>query len=286
MDSKLVIQQLLRAAQSEQDDLPAGKTTRDIVATLGFGRIQGRRWVISAGDQERIRAYLRDAEGIDPSTPPDAWKDASRIEAAHLGENEKLAARRPRDGRVALRAPGTLHINGMSLRLPPGSFLDIPGADVQITDHDCLIVIENFEAFLAFESAVIALPYRSPVLAYRGDSTNSPEASHHLAQTSPIPVLVWPDYDPAGLAIAQAVPNAAGIIAPAEPQTALAAHGRSSLFLQQLTQINGLRQIGEWCELETVMRELRRGLDQERMIAKGVPGRVWGMGAQGDKSPA
>lgn len=278
MDSKLVIQQLLRAAQTEQDDLPAGKTTRDIVATLGFGRTQGRRWVVSAGDRERIRAYLRDAEGIDPTTPPDAWQDATRIEAAHLGENEKLAAKRPRDGRVALRAPGTLQINGTRLRLPPGSFLDIPCADVRITDHDCLIVVENFEAFVAFESAVIALPYRSPVLAYRGDSTNSPDASHHLARTSPIPVLVWPDYDPAGLAIAQAVPNAGGIIAPAEPKTALAAHGRSALFLQQLAQLDGLRAIGEWRKIEAVMRAARRGLDQERMIAKGVPGRVWWMG--------
>jgi hypothetical protein len=271
------IQALLKACQTEQNHTRYSKTAQRIVDALGFGRIVGQRWLLSDTDKQRIKDYLASAEGIDPGTPPDAWQGRSRIEAAGLGKNEKLAGRRPREGRVAVRAPTGLHLGDTSVKLPDQAFLDLPADSPVAYRHDALIVVENFEAFIGFENCPIDLPFASPLLVFRGDAINPPDAVLAFIRRTELPVVVWADFDPAGLLIASTTPRCQGIIAPTSPVTALKDCGRSDLFLSQLTQLDALKLVGECAGLGHAMREGKTGIDQERMIAKQVPLRLWSL---------
>ena len=275
MLSKLEIQALLRACQDETGALARTKTAQSLAETLGFGRVAGRRWLLDHNDRERIRAYLRHTERIDPNTPASAWNDASRIEAAHLGSNEKLAGRRPRAGRLAVRAPSGLMIDGTQINLPRQSYLDLKVAHDTVFGHDAMIVIENFEAFIKYEDALIETPYARPLLLFRGDAINPSDGVLALLRCSAIPVVCWPDFDPAGLHIAATLPHCAGILAPAEPERALKNAGREDLFLAQLRELEMLTLTDECATLQNALRSCRLGLDQEHMIGHQTPLRIW-----------
>lgn len=271
------IQALLRACQTEQDHTRNSKTAQRIVDAFGFGRIVGKRWLLADSEKQRIRDYLASAEGIDPDTPPDAWRGQSRVAAALLGKNEKLAGRRPREGRIAVRAPTGLRLGDAAITLPDRSFLDIPADSPVAYRHDALIVIENFEAFIGFENGAIELPFASPLLMFRGDAINTPDAVLAFLRSFEREIVVWADFDPAGLLIASATPRCTGIIAPTSAAEALRDFGRSDLFLSQLPQLDALKLPGQCEELGDVIREEKRGIDQERMLARQIPLRLWSL---------
>lgn len=269
------IRVLLRACQADTEDRPLSKTAQGLVDRLGFGRIAGRVWRLSIADRNRISAYLREVEGIDPATPPDAWQERSRIEATGLGRNEKLAGRRPRAGRVALRAPGGLRFGEGSFSLPARAFIDLPVEAAIGLQHDAIVLIENFEAFVCFEAAKAELPYSTPLLAFRGDGINTPDAMLEFLRLAELPVIAWPDFDPAGLLLSSGLPGLSGILGPTEPDECLAKRGRSDLYLNQLGQLAALCLSGPSQRLEQAIRARRKGIDQERMIAERIPLRVW-----------
>lgn len=269
------IQALLRICQSETGERPRSKTVEGLVNKLGFGRLVGKRWVVTEQDRERIRSYLQATEGIDPQTPPDAWKHKGRIEAAEIGWNEKLGGRRPRAGRVALRALGILNVNGQQLALPPRSFLDAPANEVVELHHDCVIVVENFEPFVCFEDARLNLPYTNPLLVFRGDAANPQDALLSLLAGCSLPIIAWPDLDPAGLLWCGALPFLAGVVAPTGADESLREHGRSDLYLSQLRQMDAINLRGSAQALGRYVGGTEKGLDQEKMIAKGIGLKVW-----------
>lgn len=272
---KLAIQALLRAYQHETGTLAYSKTAQSLADDLGFGRVVGRRWLIDHSDRERIRDYLRAVERIDPATPASAWSDASRIDAAHLGANEKLAGRRPREGRVAVRAAGELLLDGNSIALPAQSFLDLRIGHGAVFGHDAVIVIENFEAFVCYEDASISTAYVHPLLLFRGDAANPSDGVMAFLRRTSLPVLCWPDFDPAGLQIAATLPGCTAILAPAAPVQVLNHSGREDLYLTQLRELEMLALTNECRALEQALRDCRCGLDQERMIAQRIPLRLW-----------
>ena len=136
-------------------------------------------------------------------------------------------------------------------------------------------MIENFETFVRYEDAVIKIDYTSPLLLFRGDATNPSDGVVEFLRHSTTPVVCWPDFDPAGLQIAATLPRCAGILAPAEPAGALKNAGREDLFLGQLRELKMLKLTGESAALETALRSCCAGLDQEHMIAKQTPLRLW-----------
>ncbi len=281
---KLKIQALLRAVQNTAGEMPRSKAAEHLSHELGFGRIAGRRWLLNDADRERISAYLREVERIEPATPANAWQGVGRIDAARLGANEKLAGQKPRDGRVAVRAPLGLHLGLRRLELPQGSFLDLPVSKDIMFGHGVVIVVENFEAFIHYEAALHAPhSYTDPLLVYRGDAVNPPSAVTALLRRccTGKTILMWPDFDPAGIKIATAMNNCAGVIAPADPYAALASAGRPDLFLAQQREYLSLATAAmdedkeEWPELFDAMRVHRAGLDQETMIARQLPLCVW-----------
>jgi hypothetical protein len=273
--SKLQIQTLLRACQDESGVLARTKAAELLASTLGFGRIAGRRWLVARDDRARIESYLLTVERVDPATDALAWDDADRIGATRLGANEKLAGRQPREGRVALRAPGGIRMGGSQLDLPKSAYLDLRVSETMQLDHDALIVVENFEAFVSFEDACIETRFEKPLLVFRGDAVNTQDAVLSLLLHASLPVIAWPDFDPAGLLIAKALPHCREMIAPADPDEALVRIGRPDLYLAQLREMESTAAPGAWVALRDAVRRHRRGIDQERMIADRIPMRVW-----------
>lgn len=269
------VQALLRACQAETGRRPYSKTAQRLVDSLGFGRIVGKHWLVTDADRDRIRAYLQSVEEIDATTPPDAWLGRNRIEATQLGRNEKLAGRRPREGRIALRAPAGLRQGDSSVLLPAKAFLDIPVDAAVDFRHDVIVLVENFEAFIHFEDARIDLPFSQPLVAFRGDGINTADAVLVFLGNSQVPVIAWPDLDPAGLLFGAGLPNLTGILAPADPEECLSKHGRDDLYLNQLQQLDALHLHGQSFALEHAIRNQRKGIDQERMIAERMPLIFW-----------
>ncbi|MDP1634424.1 MAG: hypothetical protein Q8L69_07055 [Gallionellaceae bacterium] len=269
------IQALLRACQSDSGRRPASKTAQALAGELGFGRIVGKQWHISDSDRERIRTYLQNVEGIDPATPPDAWSERTRIEAGKLGRNEKLAGRRPREDRLALRGPSGLRFGETLASFPDQAFLDIPLAKADCLRFDAVVVVENFEAFIHYEEAAIELPFPQPLIIFRGDSVNTTDTMLKFLNTSQAPVIAWPDLDAAGLLNASSLPRLAGIIGPENPQECLSLLGRDDLYLSQLRELDALHLRGKSITLENSIRKCRKGLDQERMISAAISLILW-----------
>ena len=269
------IQALLRACQSDSGRRPDSKTAQALADSLGFGRIVGKQWLISDFDRERIRTYLQNVEGIDPATPPDAWSERTRIEASELGRNEKLAGRRPREDRLALRGPDGLRLGETLVSLPEQTFLDIPLTQTASLRHDSVVVVENFEAFIRYEDAAIELPFSQPLIVFRGDSVNTTATALKFLHASEVPVIAWPDMDAAGLLCASSLPRLAGIIGPENPQECLSLHGRDDLYLNQLRELDALHLRGNSIALENSIQKCRKGLDQERMIAAAISLILW-----------
>jgi len=269
------LQALLRAYQSESGRRPTSKTAQALVDSLGFGRIVGKQWLITDLDRERIRTFLQHVEGIDPETLPDAWSGLTRIEVGELGLNEKLAGRRPREDRLALRGPAGLHLGEASILLPAQAFLDIPLTEAACFRHDCIVVVENFEAFIRYEDAAIEQPFLQPLLVFRGDSINTADTVLKFLRTGEAPVIAWPDMDAAGLLYASGLPRLAGIIGPENPQECLSSYGRDDLYLDQLRQLDALCLRGKSTALENSIRKSRKGLDQERMISAAISLILW-----------
>lgn len=269
------IQALLRACQSDNGRRPASKAAQALADSFGFGRIVGKQWLIPDTDREKIRTYLQNVEGIDPATPPDAWRERTRIEATELGRNEKLAGRRPREDRLALRGPAGLRLGETLVSLPAQTFLDIPLAQAACLRHDSVVVVENFEAFIHYEDAALALPFPQPLIVFRGDSVNTSAAVLKFLQACEAPVIAWTDMDAAGLLYAASLPRLAGIIGPENPQECLSRHGRDDLYLDQLRELDALCLRGESIALENSIRTNRKGLDQERMISTAVSLILW-----------
>jgi len=269
------VQALLRACQADTGQRPYSKTAQRLVDSLGFGRIVGKHWLVADADRDRIRAYLQSVEDIDATTPPDAWLGRNRIDATQLGRNEKLAGRRPREGRIALRAPAGLRQGASSVVLPAKAFLDIPVDAAVDFRHDVIVLAENFEAFIHFEDARIDLPFSQPLVAFRGDSINTADAVLEFLGNSRVPVIAWPDLDPAGLLFGAGLPQLTGILAPADPEECLSKYGRDDLHLNQLQQLDALHLHGKSFALEQAIRKQRKGIDQERMIAERMPLILW-----------
>lgn len=269
------VQALLRACQADTGRRPYSKTAQRLVDSLGFGRIVGKHWLVTDADRDRIRAYLQSVEDIDATTSPDAWLGRNRIEATQLGRNEKLAGRRPREGRIALRAPAGLRQGASSVLLPAKAFLDIPVDAAVDFRHDVIVLVENFEAFIHFEDARIDLPFSQPLVAFRGDRINTADAVLEFLGNSRAPVIAWPDLDPAGLLFGAGLPQLTGILAPADPEECLSKYGRDDLYLNQLPQLDALHLHGKSVTLEQAIRNQRKGIDQERMIAERMPLILW-----------
>lgn len=272
---------LLRAYQAAthkgQTVFQAGKAAEKLSLELGFGRVVGRQWRLEPGDLPRIREYLVNHLGVrDPEYASSNFSSMDRITAAAVSPQEKFAGRGPHDGMVLVRGAGVpAQLNGTTLPALGRSCIYVHAADVFSIEHDCMIVVENFQALTHFEQFVLTeFPYTSPLLVFRGDATIPMNGAIALARKKLVPVIAFCDLDPQGCQIANSVPNRVGAIFPLEGVTLT----RGDLYDKQRATVESLASLpDDWQGPVSAMVRARKGLTQEEMIAQGIPCALYGI---------
>ncbi|OHC72444.1 MAG: hypothetical protein A3H93_05810 [Rhodocyclales bacterium RIFCSPLOWO2_02_FULL_63_24] len=205
-----------------------------------IGRRKGNWLYLLPSDRDTLRQILA-AEGIDPTTSPDAWEGKTRAQALALGNDEKLAHDPVKRRRLAVKAlapSATVDIGSGPLHLPAFCHLDVDYNEIHVGTHDVIIVVENWECFDRIHMAArrLQFPGVSPLVVWRGD-TSATRADAMLAWLSSIqqPVAAFVDYDPAGLVIAGSLPRLTHLVVPELDELArLLEKGLSERFRTQL----------------------------------------------------
>lgn len=261
---------LVRAYQSGESSFPKTAAARRYTEDSGFGRLSGSKWLWDDADRLRIGLYLQ-SHGIDDPDRFDVnFGDKTRIETAETSAFEKFAGKAPRSGRVLIRSTtGSLAINGLTLPMIDDGCLDIHVRSILSIEHDCLIVVENFEAVTGLEKLVMnGFPYRDPLIVYRGDAINPGNGAIEMAKNTALPVIAFSDFDPQGLNIALSTPNVRGALLPASYDRL----NRPDLFLTQRGLLGPINKYPvSWRPAIAAMLDQRQTLTQENMIARGVP---------------
>ncbi len=236
------VQVLLRCVQSPERRFRATAALTDFCRQYeDVGAVSHAYVDLSDEDKRKICAILT-SEGIDPATPPTAWKGISRCEALALGRNEKLANApviRRRVAIKALRADAPLWVNNSPLVLPSGCHLDADYLAINVDHHDWLVVVENWESFNRIENAVATLdfPGSNPLVVWRG-AAGTVRADSMLTWLGTLrqPVAAFVDLDPKGLVIAATLPRLERVVAPpqGEMRHLLLNQGIEERFLIQL----------------------------------------------------
>jgi len=100
--------------------------------------------------------------------------------------------------------------------LPGFSHLDIALQNIYETEHECILIIENYRCFDALEKMNLNLDglYKDPIVLFRGDNTYSEKTLRKLLAKLKRPVIAMPDIDPKGISIAQSFPYIVGLVMP------------------------------------------------------------------------
>jgi hypothetical protein len=216
--SKALINTLLIICQQQAEEYPAGKGFSAFCDEFGVGMKKGRLLVLSDRDRERIATILRNRFGVDPKTPADAWKSASREEALSLGADEKWTNQKVRDERVAIKSlpDKPLLLGSEQIRLPDGANLDMSWQDVaRLSAHDSILVIENWTNFEKTHRTPLLMTTKgNPLVLYRGDPVYRNDHAMDLLKALSKPVIAFVDYDPKGLLIANSLPGFSEMLCP------------------------------------------------------------------------
>ena len=229
-----------RAVHSPRTLFPFNAGWQALHREYSIGAPLGRQIRLDARDKAELAALLKQLTGLDLHAAALAdFAALDRHEALALGREEKWAGRAVGGGRVLLKAlPGqALRVNGEALPLPGRGHLDIAVQALESLGHAALIVVENYACFdrLAQMRLVLDGRWADAAVVYRG-GPNLSRADDMLAllRSQALPVLALVDIDPSGLLIAQTLPGAAGLLAPAVPVLeALLAQGNPALYRKQ-----------------------------------------------------
>jgi hypothetical protein len=267
--SKQELQILLKAYKSTEEKHAATKAAMQF-SNCGFGTIRSNKWIITGQDRIRIREFLIIGCNIrDPDTFDVDFSEKSRIESALHVDNEKFAGKKPREGRILIRGKrNAVQLNGKTYELIGNAALDVDLCEIKSIDHDCLMFVENFEAFICAEKTIINnFRFANPLYVYRGDNLSSPKAAKKLAEKASLPVVVFADFDPQGLNIAASTPNIFGAIFPVDHKHLQ----RNDLFIKQRNLLGSTEKYPKpWRKLIAEMIDNKRGMGQEHMIAYDV----------------
>lgn len=240
-------------------------TWQDIHRAFELGRIEGRRLKFTAHERELLRQEARREFGWDLIEP---LPDGDRIQAAAHARNEKLAAQRPSAGFVLVK--GNLPSGLPSL--PAGCSLRLPIEQLDLASLRCVLVVENQDCFDQLHRFALPELVGQALQVYRGHDAIA-EGVRHLLQALPaMPIMVFPDYDPAGLEIAATLPRATHLLVP-ELTGALLEKGSREDFLNQhrATTYLNRTELGGWAGVWQDMQATGVSIKQQHMLAFGAP---------------
>jgi hypothetical protein len=217
--NKQLLKVIERAIQSDNQVFPFNKSWEYLHRQYNIGRTQGNKLNLTRQDKDDLIEVVKHKTGIDlGEISVTDFSVMNREEALSFALDEKIAGQAVKKDRLAIKALTgmDLKINGLSYSLPGCGYLDMALADIINTEHNCILLIENYRCFDRLENIQLNLPdqYADPLVFFRGDNYYSENIVRHKLSQLALPVLVMADLDPKGLSIAQSFPNVMGLIAP------------------------------------------------------------------------
>lgn len=194
--------------------------------------------------------------------------------AAFGGMSEKSLSAAPHSRSVAVKALGRCTLDGHELYTPTGAYLVLTPADAKRVVCQRLMVVENLETFRTLDAYAWIDCRGMDVLAiYRGDVRLRNNDATEAIQGRQEPVWGFFDFDPAGLAFANALPagRLERVILPSQTwlnQAADTPRGRQ-LFDSQVAIYSKVLNDAVHAEVIAcwrLMKRLRSGVTQERML--------------------
>lgn len=208
-----------RLARIVVEEMSEVARTRELCMWLdenAIGHVERRRIHLSASDRSRV-ARLLHAHGLDPAALCAMPSTMTRSDAFGMAINEKAGAGPIGRDRSLVRAiPGRMLRLAEDFALPPGTSLDVPNQILETTNrHASILLVENRECFDAMERVFFrhAAFDGDPLILFRG-SPGVSAGSTGLIERLRLPVDVFGDVDPAGLAIAGRIPHARSFVHP------------------------------------------------------------------------
>lgn len=266
------IQFLQRLVSERPAQRRAGDVARHFSEHYSLGTMVGRLVEYRDEHHRSAAALLRTHDlPVNPMAP-----GTSRAEAAVFGGmSEKALSAAPHAGSIGVKCIGLCTLDGVPLHSPGGTYLVVTPKVAGRIRCDRLMLVENLETFRQLERyGWIDYLGCSVLVIYRGDAALSTGEALQLLRVRREPVWAFVDFDPAGLVIANSLPDGRleRIVLPEEVwlrQAANTSRGRQ-LFDEQE---HGARPSLERATLPEVRRawavlaELRSAVTQERMLS-------------------
>ncbi len=199
---------------------------------------------------------------------------ATRADVAQFGGlSEKSYSTAPHSNSVSVKVLGTCYLDDQLLNTPVGANLVLTKEQALRVTCQRIMVVENLESFRFLEEYVwIDRPNFNILVVYRGDKQVPLGDAAVVVVSRSEPILAFMDFDPAGLAMANAMPldRLEEILLPNPAWIAVAANtarGRE-LFDTQKAQYSATLDASEIPLVKqtwTFMKKLRSGVAQERM---------------------
>jgi hypothetical protein len=228
--------------------------------------------------RSKLKARLISDYGVAPEIlQPGAQFDLpqSRRETYALLRDEKSGRHSVSQPVLMRHQPGgCLKVGESRSILPKGAWMGIDLLDIPSMGHEGIILIENFEAFRFFDDLNFPVPklWKDYLLVFRGAPVISPQ-NHVQAflHQAALPVIAFPDYDPAGLGQSLALPYVADILWPGEDALCKALYGHQGsedIYHSQIAQYRTALEncSGNFRKVAEFLKKAGRGVMQEAFI--------------------
>lgn len=284
LDHRLV-ERLKKIVNSDETRFSITKSLEEFCQDFNLGEIKGRSLIFSEAHKQEIRKVL-ETKGYNVVRSINS--KMSRTEKLEYGPNEKAGGGGLKANRVSIKAYGDLPlmINRNLVKMPPKSHLNIDASELTSCQHDCIILVENFENFNRFDETKIYLSaqFCNPLVIYRGDKTESRlDAVLAYIEHVNLPVLAAVDIDPYGLTNVAMIKNLVAILCPDNDALSelfsFSKTRRADLyekhylgchdFLEAIPHSHPCRKLWD------LIKEYKAGIVQEQFLRLGLPLQLW-----------
>lgn len=135
--------------------------------------------------------------------------DATRAQAAEYGGmSEKDFSLAPHANSVAVKGLGTCTFDGIPLETPLGAYMVLTVEQAMRVTCERVMVVENLETFRSLQAySWIDLKGLSVLAIYRGERSLPNKDAMELVRSRSEPIWGFFDFDPAGLVMANSLPE-------------------------------------------------------------------------------
>lgn len=284
LDHRLV-EKLKKIVNSDDARFSKTKLLEEFCQDFNLGGIKGQSVVFSDAHKHEIRKLLETkGHNVDKSIN----SKMSRTEKLEYGPNEKAACGSLKVNRISIKAYADLPlmINRNLVKLPKKSHLNIEASELTSCQHNCIILVENYENFNRFDETKIHLPaqFCNPLVIYRGDKSESRlDAVLAYIEHVNLPVLAAVDLDPYGLTNVAMIRNLAAILCPdGDALIELFSSGRirrADLYEKHYLGCHSILEATSYShpcrKLWDLIKEYKAGIVQEQFLRLGLPLQLW-----------